>query len=624
MKKSAATRPTPIVIAGSSSALRVSTASIWTDHVWQFDVTVPGTTQSEVKIDWSFTLSDGSHFTDGRWVAWRETSKRFLWTLRVDPPAGHRRARDSTMVRIFTRLRVLVRWMMAEGYCQFSDLDRDVAERFLAMTNARAGRKGRLISRSTLGGYAGLLNLLYLQRHHLSDAPSEDLLLADQLRLLTGRRPILQSTLPYTPDAIAVPLVCAAIRLLNHPADDIIALRDRANLAAGTARPGGRREEDARIQATAAYFIFSTPTGEERPWRTEPVADLATINFLVSRLYDACFVVIAYLVGARVSEILGLKVGCIVEHMSADGTETFTYLSGRIYKTSDNPHGQPHRWIAPEPVVRAVAVLERISEPLRRQTGRDDLWVMPAVNRNWGIGIRRSTNLIAHLNGSFAAFIDLPHYNGVPWHLTTHQGRKTFARFVGRRDRTGLHALATHLGHITRIMTDASYVSTDFKLGDLIDAEALEETRGALEELLTATRLAGKAGRTMAAHSRFRGRTRDGDVRKYVDFILHESDMRLGVCDWGYCVYRREGAACLGGDSGPNPVLRTQSTCGSCANFAVTEKHRPVWAARRQRNVDLLAHPALDTDSRALAAERVEECDLILTELDQSRDIDGA
>jgi hypothetical protein len=67
MKKSAATLPTPIAIAGSSSALRVSTSSIWTDHVWQFDVTVPGTTQSEVKIDWSFTLSDGSHFTDGRW-----------------------------------------------------------------------------------------------------------------------------------------------------------------------------------------------------------------------------------------------------------------------------------------------------------------------------------------------------------------------------------------------------------------------------------------------------------------------------------------------------------------------------------------------------------------------------
>ena len=172
-------------------------------------------------------------------------------------------------------------------------------------------------------------------------------------------------------------------------------------------------------------------------------------------------------------------------------------------------------------------------------------------------------------------------------------------------------------------MTDASYVGTDFDLGDLIDAEALDETRAALEELLTATRLAGKAGRTIAARSRFRGRKRDGDVKEYVDFILRETDMRLGVCDWGYCVYRRESAACLGGDSGPNPVLRTQSTCVGCANFAVTEKHHPVWAARRQRNDALLVHPALDPESRALAVARVEECDRILVELDQNRDHDG-
>jgi hypothetical protein len=100
---------------------------------------------------------------------------------------------------------------------------------------------------------------------------------------------------------------------------------------------------------------------------------------------------------------------------------------------------------------------------------------------------------------------------------------------------------------------------------------------------------------------------------------LRETDMRLGTCDWGYCVYRRESSACLGDDSGPNSVLRTQSACAGCANFAVTEKHRPVWSARRERNADLLVHPALDPESRDLAAARVEECDRILAELDQNR-----
>lgn len=91
--------------------------------------------------------------------------------------------------------------------------------------------------------------------------------------------------------------------------------------------------------------------------------------------------------------------------------------------------------------------------------------------------------------------------------------------------------------------------------------------------------------------------------------------MRLGVCDWGYCVYRCETSACLGDDAGPNPALRTESTCVSCANFAVTHRHRPVWEERRRRNRELLADPRLDADSRALAEARVAECDRVLTDL---------
>lgn len=515
--------------------------------------------------------------------------------------------------------------MVGEGYRHFGDLDRDGAERFLAMVMARPGREGRPLSVSTVAGYATLLNSLYLQRDRLPDAPAEELPAADRL-LLLGRWSQRRGLRPCTPDSVAIPLVSAAIRLLGCPADDIIALRDHAQAALDdvTALPD-QRAADACIHAAVARFSFSILAGEETPWRSKPVVDLTDVRFLVARLYDACFVVIAYLVGARVSEILGLKAGCIVEHPSDNGTETFSYLRGRIYKTANGPGGQPHRWVASAPVVRAIAVLERLSEPVRRRSGRDELWLMAATSRDGEVrvDIHRSANIIDHLNGPFAAFIDLPLHNGRPWHLTTHQGRKTFARFVGRRDRTALHALAAHFGHVTRVMTDASYVGTDFELGDLIDAEALEETRDALEELLTAARLAGRAGRMIAAGSRFRGRTRDGDVREYVEFILRETDMRLGTCDWGYCVYRRESSSCLGDERGPNPSLRTQSTCAGCANFAVTGKHRPVWAARRQRNADLLLHPALDPESRALAAARIEECDRILADLDQDGSQDG-
>jgi hypothetical protein len=85
---------------------------------------------SDVALDWGFAPTDGSRFTDPRRTPWREAAKQFLWTLRVDSPAGHRRARDSTLVKTFQHLRVLIRSMAGEGYCRFADLDRDAAERF--------------------------------------------------------------------------------------------------------------------------------------------------------------------------------------------------------------------------------------------------------------------------------------------------------------------------------------------------------------------------------------------------------------------------------------------------------------------------------------------------------------
>jgi hypothetical protein len=66
--------------------------------------------------------------------------------------------------------------------------------------------------------------------------------------------------------------VSAAIRLLGSPADDIIALRDRAHAALSDAvsRRLNQSATDVYIRSALAGFIFSTPAGDERPWRTEP------------------------------------------------------------------------------------------------------------------------------------------------------------------------------------------------------------------------------------------------------------------------------------------------------------------------------------------------------------------
>jgi integrase len=606
----------PALAAAFTPDIAISSRSRFGDDIWHLDGIRPGSNRSDFSLDWGFALA-GTLFTDLRFASWREVAKTLLWSAKVDPPPGRRHLHDGTLTSLFKGLRLLIRWMADQGYRRFADLDREASERFLAAMAQRRNPKGEPIAAVTLDQYRRLLILIYLQGARYPAAA-----IGDPFPGVTGMfKKSDRGWLPYTPDAIAVPLLSSALRLIGPAADDVLALYAHAQGAYDAALASGLSPTKASFKVTDAIasFRFRILPGEDIPWQPAPVISTKTVRQLVDRLYDACFVVVAYLIGARVSEILGLHLGCIEHHDSAAGDERFAYLAGRIYKTERGHHGAAHRWVAPEPVVRAITVMERLSEPLRRRSGRSELFLITSSTGLIGPAVEIDLPIVAtiirRLNMLFAPFIGLPLHEGEPWHLNTHQGRKTFARFVGKRDRTGLHALQAHLGHVTRVMTDRGYVGTDFTLDELIDRHAQEETRAALEEMLTASALGGKAGRTIAARSRFRGRTRDGDVQAYVDFLMAETDLRLGVCDWGYCVYRPETSACFGGEVGPNPVLRTETTCSTCANFAVTARHQPVWRARREHNLKLLEQPALNADSRALAEARIAECDRILAQL---------
>ncbi len=598
--------------------IAISSRSQFSDDIWHLDGIRPGCGRGDYSLDWGFTVATG-RFTDPALLPWLAAAKTLLWSSKVDPPPGRRHVHDGTLMRLFKGLRLLIRWMADQGYRRFADLDREASERFMAAMAERRNAKGELLKTGTLHHYRSLLILIYLQ-----GARYPTVAIGDPFPGTTGMfKRSDRGWLPYTPDAIAVPLLSSALRLIGPAADDIIALQGKAQAAYDAALASGLSPTRASFRVTDAIasFRFRVLPGEDAPWHPAPVTSTKTVRYLADRLYDACFVTIAWLVGARVSEILGLEAGCIEYHHAGAGDERFAYLAGRIYKTAHGYHGDTHRWIAPEPVVRAIAVMETLTEGLRRRSERKELFLItsstgligPAVE----IDLPITSTILRRLNDLLAPFIGLPLYEGKPWHLNTHQGRKTFARFVGKRDRTGLAALQAHLGHVTRAMTDSGYVGTDFQLDELIDRHAQEETRAALEEMLTATALGGKAGRVLAARSRFRGCTRNGDVQAYVDFLMAETDLRLGVCDWGYCVYRSETSACFGGEAGPNPVLRTETTCSTCANFAVTPRHRPVWEMRRVRNLKLLEQPVLDAGSRALAEARVAECDRILTQLDE-------
>jgi integrase len=137
------------------------------------------------------------------------------------------------------------------------------------------------------------------------------------------------------------------LRLIGPVADDVLALYRKAQRAYDMAL---RRvaSDEGRVpgQPMLSPRSGSRPCPARMPWHPAPVTSTKTVRQLVDRLYDACFVTIAYLVGPRVSEILGLKVGCIEHHRMAEGDEAVAYLTGTIFKTARSSQGEVHRWIA--------------------------------------------------------------------------------------------------------------------------------------------------------------------------------------------------------------------------------------------------------------------------------------
>lgn len=425
----------------------VSAYSRYGDDRWRLAQGVAGHHDSSFVINWTFDLPDAGRSNEPRWSTIMEAMKLFVWSLRNDPLPGRPAVALRTMIVHASRLRIMVKWMAANGLDRWSQLDSERIKHLFADLGRRNGETG--MTQSTADSYMSTLRAFYLMRAQLPDAPPVE---PPASYHLADWKP--SKSLPFTPDAIALPLLERAMRFVEEAAESTIAIKAQAHTCYDEARRGGLTHAGAmsRVKVTLAkrhdpLALFLT--GEERP------STLGRLRDAVARLYEGCFIVIAYLVGARASEILMLEPGC-VEWIDTEDGEPQAYLVGTIRKNAPGLDGLPHRWVAPEPVVRAIEVLERLSAHWRHMDGRELLWLVRPWSRSTvylheGKLVPLSIDCLNNrLNRGFAPTFDLPAYEGGTWHLSSHQGRKTFARFVGRRDRTGLAALSKHLGHVTR------------------------------------------------------------------------------------------------------------------------------------------------------------------------------
>jgi hypothetical protein len=83
--------------------------------------------------------------------------------MKVDPPAGRQGIQDTSLIRNFSMLRVLLCWMASQGHRRFTDLDHSASQLFLASIAARKTKKGQPLRMITQHNYRVLMGLMYLQ-----------------------------------------------------------------------------------------------------------------------------------------------------------------------------------------------------------------------------------------------------------------------------------------------------------------------------------------------------------------------------------------------------------------------------------------------------------------------------
>ncbi|WP_081336133.1 site-specific integrase [Burkholderia vietnamiensis] len=562
----------------------------------------------DLKVSWGDVIPARVGTKHQRHVLLSSAKKLYL---SMYGPANPKRKSYSptTLCQGFSRLRTIIRWMVAKDIWRFSDIDADHLLEFFREVKPR----GSLPCETTVSRWIYEFSIMWELRGKYPYPICVDIaVLENEIRTRVRTRP----ARPWS--ALDEDVAFALIRDGLSWLDQFGAfMRDVVCDAWNESEKSvGLRRWERRKCSKTFYSAIATHPGYlklcDSLTITAPVHQ--TLGLALSVTEGACVFLLLVLVGFRASELIALNVDCLTTD-GADNDFPLMYLNGPAAKK----RGAMRRWVAGDPVPRIVEYLVgltsfRISNNsgaeallLQRPTGAP-MFMHGRRRPRWTPGVLMKRLRMFAAKGVRAGAVQAAS-------IHPHMLRKTFAQLAVKRDKSRLESVAAQLGHAYRSFTDDCYVRPDHELFRLLaEQDRLELARG-LEQLLTCNSLGGKAA---SAIERIRGRAAGFQGRKSLTALvsdLIDKGVQLAPCDWGYCVYSKAHSACRGDDRGPNEVYRSPDVCGGCRNFVVTAEHRSWWETRVRDEEAFLARPALPEQTRLLVDGRLRTSRNVLTQL---------
>jgi integrase len=603
---------------------KISERSQFEESVWVFD-TGPASARP-LRIDWEIDLGAAGNLTDFRHADWLWSCKAICYYMLSSNYTMYENAKGSTVGQVAAALRLLVPWMAAKNLFGFDALSVSDIKSYCAHVNTRDALVTTGLSRRSRNNIApeGALEDKTLSVSHRKQLlrPLQVLLsLSDRIASQPAGDPVLilellkvetadwdSDSTEAIPDEIATELFRHALSWVTD--------KDKASylLALYAAVAKGYRRSKARSSSARSHCGWKEARIESRRLaRVAPSFDVLNISavqslrelrFLVGQLEAACFIIVGGFVGQRVSELGSLRSGCLEAFKTDRDGLKLLLIHGVIFKTARDLEGADWQWVAgwdgPEnPIRRAIEILESLRAV-------DDLKSDWLFVEQWG---RRDGSAEALSRGSHNIRVNTfaRNHGIVGWVFSSHQFRKTFARFIARKDSTGLLALKNHFGHVSLQMTEHYAFWDESLVQDVLDAES-DEDFDALDRVLSSDRLGGQLGSAiLRSNERFRGLAGEEARRVEIEALRAEvSDDPLLMFrhDYGYCIFIVEQALC-GGDSWKVGV----DTCVPCKNIVFTPDHVPWWqrsVESHQQTIDLITFPMFSAEAQTMVRKSLD------------------
>jgi integrase len=588
---------------------QVSAVSRFHDDVWDFsnENQNPSNDKSQKRIRWAFATPDGRLFTDPRFRSLLIALKQFLYALQWHPI-------DS------------VPFSVATLYAAFSYAKRFVLHllryptpilRFKDVLPHHCDEYVQELLNSPLNlGYKyhcfSVLEKLSLYSPVMQDGFVINPLNGESVGQVSGwsSATLLEGQTEVIPDEVLGPLVQSSLEYIDRYADFLL---DANEVIANLRKQ--QKEQRSRFQRLAARYLHEHVLMASK---FENGLSVGQLSKELCYLQTACFIVIAFATGMRVSELLSLREGCC-EIQAEPGQTDLVWLRSRVFKMQGMPQGRSAKWLGGPLCARAVRVLERLGRRTRRQTKSSSLWVPipPLMNKPREAGPFIASTIQYRLK-AFVAMLGLQDSSGRPFHLHPHMFRRTFARHVARYDTTNLLALKEHFKHVSLSMTDY-YVGSDLELWTLMVKEEENLLFESFDKALRAERMAGPGGVRLKRKideaitegrlpREFRGEAGD-HLRKEMIRNLVDSGQRVYPCAASnYCWFRAESALC----TQENHPLLKRCNPGACTNSIITLEHKPHWEKVKRDCEDLMEQkPQAEPYQKALQDIHTVSCKIL-------------